>query len=137
MSLRLALLASGAVLLGGCSVFDMPNLSNKELVAVGAIVYYTKDGFTWEVEDRALGPDTYRIIVRQGKLKTSGQGEAETYFKRRAAEIAATQGCSGYTVLEFKQGLESDFLGVSQRVSEGIIRCNPPNKTQARNQPST
>lgn len=122
---RLVLLAASLAALGGCSIFDMPNLSNKELVAVAAVVYYTKDGFTWEVEDRRIAPDTYRIIVRQGKLKSSGQGEAEPIFKRRAEEIAAVQGCAGYTILEYKQGLESDFLGVSQRVSEGLIRCNP------------
>jgi hypothetical protein len=123
---RFALVACMSLVIGGCSVFDVPNLSNKELVAVGAIVYYTKDGFRWEVEDRRIAPDTYRIIVRQGKLKGSGQGEAEPIFKRRAEEIAAVQGCAGYTVLEYKQGLESDFLGVAQRVSEGLIRCNPP-----------
>ncbi len=123
---RFALLAAGLASLGGCSIFDLPNISNKELVAVAAIVYYTKDGFTWEVEDRRIAPDTYRIIVRQGKLKSSGQGEAEPIFKRRAEEIAAVQGCAGYTTLEYKQGLESDFLGVAQRVSEGMIRCNPP-----------
>lgn len=123
---RAALLLAGLMALGGCSVFDMPNLSNKELLAVATVVYYTKDGFTWEVEDRRIAPDTYRIIVRQGKLKSSGQGEAEPIFKRRAEEIAAVQGCNGYTTLEYKQGLESDFLGVSQRVSEGLIRCNPP-----------
>lgn len=127
---RFVLLASGLAALGGCSIFDLPNLSNKELMAVAAVVYYTKDGFTWEVEDRRIAPDTYRIIVRQGKLKSSGQGEAEPIFKRRAEEIAAVQGCAGYTTLEYKQGLESDFLGVAQRVSEGLIRCNPPVTTE-------
>jgi len=122
---RLALLAATATL-AGCSVLDLPNLSNKEVVAVAAVVYYTHDGFRWDVEDRRIAPDTYRITVRQGKLKSSGQGEAEPIFRRRAEEIAAVQGCAGYTVLEYRQGLESDYLGVAQRVSEGLIRCNPP-----------
>lgn len=117
--------AMGAALLGGCSTFDLPDLSNKELLAVSVVVYYAADGFTWEVEDRAIGPDTYRLNVRQGKFKSSGQGEAEVYFKRRAEEIAAVHGCDGYTILSFGQGLQSDFLGVSTRVSEGVIRCNP------------
>lgn len=125
MIVRAALAAALALAGGGCSVFDMPNLSNKEAVAVVAVVYYTHDGFRWDVEDRRIAPDTYRITVRQGKLKGSGQGEAEPIFKRRAEEIAAVQGCAGYTILDYRQGLESDFLGVSQRVSEGTIRCNP------------
>ena len=120
-----ALVAAFLAALGGCSSLDIPNPSNKEMLAIAAVVYYTKDGFTWEVEDRRIAPDIYRIIVRQGKLKSSGQGEAEPIFKRRAEEIAAIQGCNGYTILEYTQGLESDYLGVSQRVSEGRIRCNP------------
>jgi hypothetical protein len=96
-------------------------------IAAGVgVVYYTKDGFTWEVEDRLIGSNTYRITVRQGKLKGSGAGEAELMFKRRAEEIAGIQGCAGYTILEYTERLETDFLGVAQRVSEGVIRCNTP-----------
>lgn len=125
MIARAALAAGLAIACGGCSVFDVPNLSNKEAAAVVAVVYYTHDGFRWDVEDRRIAPDTYRITVRQGKLKGSGQGEAEPIFRRRAEEIAAVQGCAGYTILDYHQGLESDFLDVPQRVSEGTIRCNP------------
>lgn len=122
---RFALILPFLASLGACSTLDIPNPSNRELLAIAAVVYYTKDGFTWEVEDRRIAADTYRIIVRQGKLKSSGQGEAELFFKRRAEEIAAVHGCNGFTILEYSQGLESDYLGVSQRVSEGKILCNP------------
>ncbi|MEO1766219.1 hypothetical protein [Thiobacter aerophilum] len=111
-------------LLAGCSTFDLPHLSNKEALAVVAVVYYTHDGFRWDVEDRRIAPDRYRITVRQGKLTRGGQGEAEPIFRRRAEEIALTQGCAGYTILEYTQSLEHDFLGVAQRVSEGVIRCD-------------
>lgn len=100
-------------------------LTPKQMVIGAIVLYYAKDGFVWEVEDRRLADDIYRITVRQGKLKQSGQGEAEVYFKKRAEEIAAIQGCNGYTILELTQGLESDYLGVAQRVTEGKIRCNP------------
>lgn len=113
-------------LLAGCSALDLPSLSNRELVALGAVVYYSHDGFRWDVEDRRLGPDLYRITVRQGRLTRAGQGEAEPIFRRRAEEIAAVNGCAGYTVLEFSQGLEHDPLGVPRRVSEGMIRCHAP-----------
>ncbi|MCL6555321.1 MAG: hypothetical protein K6T56_03045 [Burkholderiales bacterium] len=113
-------------LVAGCSTLDLPKLSNKEVLAAAAVVYYTHDGFRWEVEDRRIGPDLYRITVRQGKLTRSGQGEAEPIFRRRAEEIVATQGCAGYTILEYTQGLAHDALGVAQRVSEGVIRCHRP-----------
>jgi hypothetical protein len=121
---RSALAAACLAGLAGCS--EVPSLTTGEWAAVAAVVYYSYDGFTWEVKDRRIGPDTYRIIVRQGKLTRTGQGEAEPIFKRRAEEIAAVQGCDGYTILSYTQLLENDYLGVPQRVSEGLIRCNPP-----------
>ncbi|MHB1232718.1 MAG: hypothetical protein ACYCZQ_09120 [Burkholderiales bacterium] len=94
-------------------------------VVIGAIVlYYAKDGFTWEVEDRLIGKDTYRLTVKQGKLKEGGAGEARIYFKRRAEEIAGAQGCTGYTTLEYTESLISDYFNVPQRVTEGVIRCD-------------
>lgn len=134
---RLVPLLLATALLGGCvsppSADDVKHalgIGNKltpgQAVLGAIVVYYAKDGFTWEVEDRRIGEDTYRLTVKQGKLKTTGQGEAEVYFKRRAEEIAAVQGCDGYTILELTQGLYSDYLNVPQRVTEGVIRCNPP-----------
>lgn len=119
-------LGLATLLLGGCGWLGVQSLSNKEAVVAAAIVYYVHDGFTWEVEDRRIAPDTYRIVVRQGKLHGSGQGEAEPLFRRRAEEIAAVQGCAGYTVLAYTQGLENDYLGVPRRVSQGTILCKPP-----------
>lgn len=114
-------------LLSGCSFSTLSaGGSAPGIAALGGIAYYAKDGFTWEVEDRRIGEDTYRLTVKQGKFKQGGQGEAEVYFKRRAEEIAALQGCDGYTILELTQSLHSDILNVPQRVTEGVIRCNPP-----------
>ena len=91
---------------------------------MGAVVIYeSKDGFFWEVEDHMIAPDTYRLSVKQGKFKASGQGEARIYFQRRAESIASVQGCNGYDTLEYNESLISDFLNVSQRVTEGVIRC--------------
>jgi hypothetical protein len=91
---------------------------------MGAVVVYeAQDGFLWEVEDRLIAPDTYRLTVKQGKFKAGGQGEARQYFQRRAEDIAAVQGCTGYTTLEYNESLTSDILSISQRVTEGVIRC--------------
>lgn len=87
------------------------------------VVYEAKDGFTWEVEDHLIAPDTYRLTVKQGKFKTGGQGEARIYFRRRAEEIVGVQGCTGYTTLEYNESLISDLLSIPQRVTEGVIRC--------------
>ena len=81
-------LAVSALMLNGCtsSLPRLPDLSQELLlnntltvkqIVIGAIVlYYAKDGFVWEVEDRNIGEDLYRLTVKQGKLKTTGQGEA-------------------------------------------------------------
>ena len=98
-------------------------LKVKEIVIGAIVLYYAKDGFVWEVEDRLIAPDTYRLSVKQGKLKGSGQGEARVYFQRRAESIASEQGCNGYTTLEYNESLVSDFLNIPQRVTEGVIRC--------------
>ena len=98
-------------------------LKLKEIVIGAIVLYYAKDGFVWEVEDRMIAPDTYRLTVKQGKLKGGGQGEARLYFQRRAESIASTQGCTGYTTLEYNESLVSDILNIPQRVTEGVIRC--------------
>ena len=98
-------------------------LKLKEVVIGAIVIYYAKDGFIWEVEDRLIAPDTYRLTVKQGKLKSSGQGEARIYFQRRAESIASVQGCNGYDTLEYNESLVSDFLNIAQRVTEGVIRC--------------
>lgn len=129
------MLAAGALLLNGCvsSLPRLPDLSQELLlnntltakqIVIGAIVlYYAKDGFVWEVEDRNIGEDLYRLTVKQGKLKTTGQGEARIYFNRRAEEIASVQQCKSITTLEYNESLISDFFNVPQRVTEGVIRC--------------
>ena len=99
----------------------------KEIVIGAIVLYYAKDGFIWEVEDRMIAPDTYRLTVKQGQLKSSGQGEARIYFQRRAESIASVQGCTGYTTLEYHESLVSDFLNIAQRVTEGVIRCQRDN----------
>jgi hypothetical protein len=129
---------SSACVLSACS--QLPNstdfkqqigvstpLKVKEIVIGAIVLYYAKDGFIWEVEDRMIAPDTYRLTVKQGKLKGSGQGEARVYFQRRAESIASVQGCNGYTTLEYNESLVSDFLNIPQRVTEGVIRCNREN----------
>ena len=126
--------ASLAILFSACSLVPSASDIKTELglstplklkeVVIGAIVlYYAKDGFIWEVEDRLIAPDTYRLTVKQGKLKSSGQGEARIYFQRRAENIASVQACNGYTTLEYNESLISDYFNISQRVTEGVIRC--------------
>jgi len=129
-------LALSALLLNGC-ITDIPRVPDltqelllnntitaKQIVIGAIVVYYAKDGFVWEVEDRNIGEDLYRLTVKQGKLKTTGQGEARIYFNRRAEEIASVQQCKGFTTLEYNESLISDYFNVPQRVTEGVIRCD-------------
>lgn len=126
--------------LAACSLIPSPSdikqdlgvstpLKLKEVVIGAIVIYYAKDGFIWEVEDRMIAPDTYRLTVKQGKL-IGGQGEARIYFQRRAENIASVQGCNGYTTLEYTESVVNDYFNVGQRVTEGVIRCE---RNKARN----
>lgn len=113
-------LAAAALLpLAACSTASLA----PSAVMGGVVVYEAQDGFLWQVEDHLIAPDTYRLTVKQGKFKVGGQGEAKQFFQRRAEDIVAVQGCTGYTTLEYSESLSADILSISQRVTEGVIRC--------------
>jgi hypothetical protein len=128
LALTLGLSACNTSLPSGVSVKQELGIGSaltlKQIVIGAIVLYYAKDGFVWEVEDRLIGKDTYRLTVKQGKLKSTGQGEARIYFQRRAEEISGVQGCTGYTTLEYTESLISDYFNVPQRVTEGVIRCD-------------
>lgn len=108
--------------LTGCISLDTPSLA-----ALGGIYYYTKDGFTWQVEDQAISSDRYRITIKKGHLMTSGDGEALQIFKQHADMIAEEHDCSGYQILQYSEGIESGVLK-TQRVAQGLIQCTPMGK---------
>lgn len=105
-----------ALILAGCS-------SNALLVAGGAaaVYYYARDGVVWRTDSEQIAPGQYRITVRK-QTYTSGDGQGDLYFKRRAQDIAEEQHCAGYRILTYTTSLEPTALG-TERVYEGTIEC--------------
>jgi hypothetical protein len=134
-----ALSALSVVLaLGGCASTDGPSpvlIPNKELqisrslsipaegLVLGAIVLLVVDPLApnWHIEQYDLGGLRYAFALKKKRFTTGGDGEAAQVFRRRVAELAREQGYSGYEVLEFTTGIESD-VPIAQRVAQGLVQ---------------
>lgn len=104
-------LALGVTLLAGCS-------SNSLLSAS-----YYEDNVLFQASDEALGQGKFEITVDKTRLIGGRDGELWKIFKRRAADIVKREGCSGYTVLEYTESIESAIVA-GMRVGRGTIVCN-------------
>ena len=96
-----------------------------ENLALGAVLYWAVDPLApnWQIEQASLDADRVRISLRKKRFTSGGDGEASQLFTRRAGEIAHKGGYSGYTVMEYTEGIEST-LPLAQRVSQGVIRLH-------------
>jgi hypothetical protein len=141
------LILAGVIFIGGCSAIYsdppatdssgnsvstiIPNKSialSKSLsipvegLVLGAVVYLVVDPLSpnWQIEEARIGEQRYRILLRKKRFTTGGDGESAQIFRRRAEQIARDAGRTGYTVLEFAEGVESN-VPIAQRVSWGVI----------------
>ena len=130
-SLVLIALGSGCSttepLIADRSVMVSPGLQFSHQALAGAaiaaaIVWYVTDPLapTWGIERRKLGQDRYRVDLRQKRFAVGGDGEAQQVFHRAAETLAEENGCSGYTIVSYTEGIESGPL-LSQRVSRGVV----------------
>lgn len=103
-------LALGTPLLAGCS-------SNSLLSAS-----YYEDNVLFQASDEALGQNKFEITVDKVRFIGGRDGELWQVFKRRAADIVKREGCSGYTVLEYTESIESAIVA-GRRVGRGTIEC--------------
>ena len=94
-----------------------------ENALLGAALYWVVDPLApnWQLSDTPLGADRVRISLRRKRFASGGDGEAEQLFERHARQLAREGGFSGYSVLEYTEGIEST-LPLAQRVSQGLIR---------------
>lgn len=104
-----------------------PNFSiTLESMLIGAAIYYFVDPLApnWEGEMRRVSDDTFSITMRSKRFRsTGGDGEAGRVFKRNAEQIVREGGYTGYAVLAYSEGIESELLG-ALRYAEGTIRIN-------------
>jgi hypothetical protein len=94
-------------------------------ILVGAALYWVIDPLApnWESERAPLGADRVRIWLRKKRFTNGGDGEAPQVFARSAEQLVREGGYSGYTVMEYTEGIEST-LPVPQRVAQGVVRLN-------------
>ena len=97
---------------------------------VVAAIYFVYDPLApnWEIEESRLNDDTYRFSLKMKRYHTGGAGESIQILKRRASKIQYEQGFSGYQILEYTEGIESQTIG-ARRMAEGTIK--PVQRQQA------
>jgi len=90
---------------------------------VVAAIYFVYDPLApnWEIEESRLNDDTYRFSLKMKRYHTGGAGESIQILKRRASKIQYEQGFSGYQILEYTEGIESQTIG-ARRMAEGTIK---------------
>ncbi|MBK7461682.1 MAG: hypothetical protein IPJ50_02315 [Betaproteobacteria bacterium] len=90
---------------------------------VVAAIYFVHDPLApnWEIEESRLNDDTYRFSLKMKRYHTGGAGESIQILKRRASKIQYEQGFSGYQILEYTEGIESQTIG-ARRMAEGTIK---------------
>ena len=75
----------------------------------------------WRIEQTRIRDNRFRIELRRKRFTTGGDGEATQVFYRHAEQIVRKYGYTGYTVMEFGEGIDSMFP-VSQRIAQGVIQ---------------
>ncbi|MDD2883463.1 MAG: hypothetical protein PHT48_00295 [Dechloromonas sp.] len=142
--MRYALLATvcGMTMLAGCAQTGTavtPLVADKTLAltattsislatlasaaAIGGAVHLIYDPLApnWEIEEVQVSEDTYHFALKMKRYHTGGGGESLQILKRRVGQIQREQGFTGYQILEYSEGIDSQTLG-SRRMAEGVVR---------------
>lgn len=141
----LALLLMGVLLVSGCTTSSMlddrgvsgdlvQNLAilgtaNKliaparsDMFLYGMIyLIYDPAAPNWEIEQVRVSEDVFSFQLRMKRYHTGGSGESMMVMKRRAERLQRELGYSGYQVLEFSEGIESETIA-ARRFGEGRIQ---------------
>jgi hypothetical protein len=101
-----------------------------EAILLGVAVYLIVDPLApnWKIEQSEPFPGEYHLSLKKKGVTSEGggDGEARIVFMRRAETLAREHGTagpwlqSGYTVLEFTEGVETGFP-FARRVAQGVI----------------
>jgi hypothetical protein len=91
--------------------------------AAAAALYYVYEPLdpNWEGADLPVSNEIYRISLRMKRFHTGGDGEALQVARRYAEQLQVARGASGYTIVEFAQGIESS-TPIARRIAEAIVR---------------
>lgn len=100
---------------------SLANLATAAVVVAAIYFVYDPLAPNWEIEESRLNDDTYRFSLKMKRYHTGGAGESIQILKRRASKIQYEQGFSGYQILEYTEGIESQTIG-ARRMAEGTIK---------------
>lgn len=109
------------------SSLNLPLASVASGALAAAAIYFIYDPLApnWEIEESRLGDDTFRLSLRMKRYHTGGAGESIQIFKRRAEQLQSQLGYSGYQLVEYTEGIDSQTLG-ARRVAEGKVKLVHP-----------
>ncbi len=99
------------------------------VAAVAGVAYLVIDPLApnWEIHETKLSDTRYRIDMRKKRITTGGDGESIDLFHRQAEQIAIHAKASGYTIMSWNEGVDSDFP-IARRWSRGEIEVALPAK---------
>jgi hypothetical protein len=100
---------------------SLSTLATAAVVVAAIYLVYDPLAPNWEIEESRLNDDTYRFSLKMKRYHTGGAGESIQILKRRASKIQYEQGFSGYQILEYTEGIESQTIG-ARRMAEGTIK---------------
>ena len=102
-----------------------------EVVLLGVAAYLIVDPLApnWKIEQSEPAPGEFHLALKKKAITydAGGDGEARQVFMRRVAALARERGAagaatgSGYTVIEFTEGIESEFP-FPRRVAYGVVQ---------------
>jgi hypothetical protein len=97
------------------------------VAAVAGVAYLVIDPLApnWDIHETKLTDTRYRIDMRKKRITTGGDGESIDLFHRQAEQIAAQAKASGYTIMSWNEGVESEFP-IARRWSRGVIELSAP-----------
>jgi hypothetical protein len=99
------------------------------VAAVVGVAYLVIDPLApnWEIHETKLSDTRYRISMVKKRVTTGGDGESIDLFHRQAEHIAAQVEASGYTIMSWNEGVDSEFP-IARRWSRGEIEIQFPAK---------
>lgn len=101
--------------------YTVEQLTMTALAAGALYLVYDPLAPNWQIEEQALGDETYALSLRAKGFRIGGDGEAMRILKRRALQLQRERGYADYRLLDYSEGIDSG-TPLARRVSEGTIR---------------
>jgi hypothetical protein len=114
---RLGFAIVSALVLAGCAA----NWPDQAAAVLAPAVVFDPISPNWQVEETALGEDTYQLTLRAKSYRYGGDGEAIQIVKRRALQLQKERGYTDYRILDYTESIDSG-TPFTHRTSQATIR---------------